>query len=98
MESSSPIVKIPFATQRWLLTTITRKRARLSRAIASATPGRKCKSSQRVMYSSSVGAFWLITPSRSRNAALFMEYRLFHQLRNDVSDQYVAFLDARGLI
>src|SRR5215469_1125235 len=41
------------------------------------------------------GAFRLITPSRSRNAALLMKEFLFHQLGNNVADQGMALLNAR---
>src|SRR5579875_3068704 len=68
---SSDSLKSPLATQRWLVMTITRKPASRSRRIASATPGRILKSCHRVMYPSP-GALPLITPSRSRNTALFI--------------------------
>src|SRR5271169_1195734 len=51
--------------------------ARFSNAIPSATLGRKWKSSQRVTYSPPP-ALRLITPSRSRNAALFIKQLLLH--------------------
>src|SRR5271165_6367857 len=65
--------------------------ARLSNAIPSATSGRKWKSSQRVTYSPSP-ALRLITPSRSRNAALFIKQLLLHDLRDHLTDQNVALL------
>src|SRR5258705_6281782 len=46
--------------------------ARFSNEIASATPGRKWKSSQRVTYWPSA-ALRLITPSRSKNTARFIQ-------------------------
>src|SRR5215813_7284013 len=87
----------PLATHRWLVTTMTRKPASFSRAMASGISGKISIFSQLVMYWSP-GAFRLITPSRSRNAALLIEDRLFNQLRNDVADQNVTFLDPGRVI
>src|SRR6516225_10593322 len=65
----------------------------LSNEMASATRGRNWNSSQRVMYWPS-GALRLITPSRSRNAALLMEEFPFHQFGNNMTDKDMAFLNA----
>src|SRR3974390_812176 len=81
--------------QRWLLTTTTEKFASFKCRIPSGTPGRNSKSSQRTMYWPS-GAFRLTTPSRSKNTARCMKQLLFDDLTNDVTDQHMAFLNARG--
>src|SRR5262249_22219321 len=51
----------------------------------------------RVTYCPS-GAFWLITPSRSRKAALFMKNCMLGEFGNDVTNQDVAFLNARSFV
>src|SRR4029079_3859492 len=50
------------------------------------------------MYAPS-GAFWLMTPSRSRNAAfVLMKNCFFGEFRDDVSNENVALLNARSFI